>query len=57
MSAISAAPASSAISRKGLKSMARGKAEPPAMMSFGLCCLARSRTWSMSMRSVSLVTP
>ena len=46
-----------AISRNGLNSIARGKAEPPAMISRGRCCRARSRTWSMSIRSVSFVTP
>ena len=57
MSAIRRHPTSSAISRKGLKSIALGKAEPPATSSFGRCSRQRSRTWSRSIRSSSRRTP
>ena len=37
--------------------IARGNAEPPAMMSLGRCVFARSRTSSRSISSVSFRTP
>ena len=45
-STMKTAPTSSAISRNAAKSMVRGMAEPPAMIIFGRCSRARSRTWS-----------
>ena len=46
MSTISQAPTESAIARKRAKSIWRGIAEPPAMISLGLCSLASSSTAS-----------
>jgi hypothetical protein len=40
------APTLSAIARKRAKSMCRGYAEPPAMISLGLCSRASASTWS-----------
>ena len=57
MSTRNVAPISSAISRNGAYSIVRGYALAPAMISFGLCSRASSRTWSKSISSVSLRTP
>ena len=45
-STMSLAPTSSAISRNAAKSISRGYAVAPAMIIFGRCSRARSRTWS-----------